>query len=94
LKTINKSVVFDGDYYDVEAETNEKIELEQKLADHDYILDNNTTLTDYSNHVIIFIAGFIVDFLIERMKCETCLECLLAETSVDPAMLATKLKVV
>lgn len=53
-------------------ESIEKYDIVDVLIDHDYLL-NPCQLTEFTKHIVVYIAGFIVYFLNKRIDCTECL---------------------
>ncbi|KAL4718703.1 hypothetical protein ACJJTC_011322, partial [Scirpophaga incertulas] len=72
-KTSEKSRLIDNDT--VNTEVFEKI----LMKDHDYLSDPSI-LTEFSKHIIIYIAGFIVSKLKKELHCEECISVIICNT--------------
>lgn len=72
-KTSNKNRLIDDMFVDTEAV--DKI----LMKDHDYLTDP-TILTEFSKHIITYIAGFIVSKLNKELHCEECVSAIVCTT--------------
>lgn len=74
-KTSEKNIMIDN----VAESSNSEYFDEVLMKDHDYLTDPSL-LTEFSKHVIVYIAGFVVSKLKKELSCEECVSAIISDT--------------
>ncbi|CAK1582459.1 unnamed protein product [Parnassius mnemosyne] len=70
----------------------EEMENEEYIKEFDEVLKTENIMTEFSSEIVSYIAGNVVHFLLNKIKCETCISALLNSSAIKDNFKLIRLK--